>query len=312
MKYTKETIDAINGLSSQGLSGRKIAKKLGISKSGVNDYLKEQKHELLKKLSSGAKILVFDLETAADTALTFGRFKVNLSQDHIVKHGGYILCASWTWLGEDEIYSVYLTPEEIEDEDDSLILEVFYELYDEADAIVAYNSKGFDHKVLQTRAIKRNIILPKVKVLDPCILAKKHLRLASYKLDSVADFLGLGRKIDTGGIKLWKDVQSGDRAAMKEMVEYCVHDTRLLRDVYLKLRALGQGGDSINQALYYDDNEMHCPACGSTELERTGRTVKTSFSEFHEVKCNECGHRSRERKSITDVDKRASLLAQVV
>lgn len=312
MKYTKETIEAINGLASQGLSGRKIAKKLGISKSGVNDYLKEQNDKILKKLSSGAKILVFDLETAADIAITFERFGVNFSQDHIVKHGGFILCASWHWLGEEEVYSINLNEYEIEDGDDHFIAEIFYELYEEADAVVAYNSKRFDHKVIQTRCLKHGMILPKVKVLDAYILAKKHLKLASYKLDSVAEFLGLGRKLDTGGITLWKNVQSGDRAAMQKMVEYCKHDTVLLRDVYLKLRALGQGGDSINQALYYDDNEMRCPACGSVELERTGRTVKTSFSEFHEVKCKECGHRSRERKSLIEVDKRESLLAQVV
>ena len=79
-----------------GFSGRKIAKMLDLSKSGVNDYLRTLIENDCTQIENvkGPRILIIDVETAAATAMTFGRFKINLSQDNIVDEGGWILCAS--------------------------------------------------------------------------------------------------------------------------------------------------------------------------------------------------------------------------
>jgi hypothetical protein len=313
MKYSQAIQSTIETLSAEGWSSRYIAAQLGISKSGVNNYLNQLKGKDVPKTKesrNGPRILILDVETAAATALTFGRFKVNLSQDNIVTEGGWILCASWKWLGSPYTYSIWLTPEEIANQDDSRIVDQLIELYEEADAMVAHNGCSFDHKVIQTRAIANGWNkLPVLKVLDTLLLAKRYLRLPSNKLDSIGEYFGLGRKIDTGGISLWKRVQAGDEDAMHEMVDYCVQDVELLTGVYLNLRGLGTAGNSFNAALYYDDDKVRCTVCGSADIEPTGKTAYSTVNSFEEYVCNDCGCTHRSRTGNKTKEKRKSLLA---
>jgi hypothetical protein len=314
MKYSQETIKAILDLNANGLSSRDIAGLLEISKSGVN-YALQRNSELQYDprdvaFNSGPRVLIFDTETAAATALTFGRFKVNLSQDNILDNGGWIICACWRWLGEQNVHKIYLTPEEVANKDDSRIVAQLFELYEEADAVIAHNSQGFDHKVVQTRAVVNGFPpLPQVKVLDTLLLVKKYLKLPSNRLDAIGEFFNLGRKISTGGISLWRKVQEGDVKAMEDMVTYCAQDVDLLYEVYLRTRQLGRAGSDFNAALYYNDDKVRCRVCGSDDLEHTGRTTETSLNKFVEVRCNSCGAVHRDRQSITTKEKRKSLLA---
>jgi hypothetical protein len=314
MKYSQAIKYAIEDLAAcKGWSSRAIAAELGISKSGVNNYLNQLKGKDVPKTKeklNGPRILILDVETAAATALTFGRFKVNLSQDNIVTEGGWILCASYKWLDSPYTYSIWLTPEEIASQDDSRIVTQLMELYEEADAMVAHNGCSFDHKVIQARATANGFgKLSTVKVLDTLLLAKRYLRLPSNKLDSIGEYFGLGRKIDTGGISLWKRVQAGDEDAMQEMVDYCVQDVELLTGVYLKLRGLGTAGNSFNAALYYYDDEVRCTVCGSTNVQPTGKTAYSTVNSFEEYVCKDCGCTHRSRTGNKTKEKRKSLLA---
>lgn len=314
MKYTEEVIKTILDLHYDGVASRQIAKLLEISKSGVN-YVVQRNTELQydpKEVAfkDGPRVLIFDTETAAATALTFGRFKVNLSQDNILDNGGWLLCACWRWLGEKEVHRIWLSPNEVAEKNDSRLVARLFELYEEADAVIAHNSQGFDHKVVQTRAVVNGFPpLPQVKVLDTLLLVKKYLKLPSNRLDAIGEFFNLGRKISTGGISLWRRVQEGDLKAMEDMVTYCAQDVDLLYEVYLRTRQLGRAGSDFNAALYYEDDKVRCRVCGSDDLEHTGRTIETSLNKFEEVRCNSCGAVHRDRKTITTKEKRKALLA---
>lgn len=313
MKYSQAIQSTIETLAAEGWSGRAIAAELGLSKSGVNNYLNQLKGKDVPKTKesySGPRILVLDVETAAAVALTFGRFKVNLSQDHIVTEGGWILCASWHWLGSADVHSIWLSPEEIENQDDSRIVKELGNLYTLADAVVAHNGCSFDHKVIQTRATAHGFAkLPTVKILDTLLLAKRYLRLPSNKLDSIGDYFGLGRKVSHDGILMWKKVQSGNEDAMQEMVDYCVQDVVLLAQVYMKLRGLGTAGNSFNAALYYEGEDPRCTVCGSTDLIKTDRMAYSTVNSFDEYVCNECGCTHRVKTGNKTKEKRKSLLA---
>jgi hypothetical protein len=318
MKHSDTIVEQVVRMTGAGMSSRYVAEQLGISKTSVNDiwnrWIANPKpfydpDEVAFKKVEGPKILVFDTETAAATALTFGRFKVNLSQDNILDNGGWILCACWRWLGSNVTESIHLTQEEVLNKDDSRIVAKLFELYEQADAVLAHNSLGFDHKVVQTRAVYNGFPpLPQVKVLDTLQLVKKYLKLPSNRLDAIGEFFGLGRKISTGGISLWRKVQEGDPVAMEQMVEYCLQDVDLLYDVYLRTRQLGRAGSDFNAALYFDDDLMRCRVCGSSDVEVTGRTIETSLNVFDEVRCNECGAVHRHRESKTSKQKRKNLL----
>jgi len=295
--YTTETKQQISFLANQGVSSRYIAEALGISKSGVNDYINRDKPHFR---IPNARVLVYDLETSAAEVLTFGRFKQNIGQANVLKEGGMILCASYRWLDTDKTFTMHLTPDEIKRQDDSRLVAWMFDLYEQADAVLAHNSRGFDHKVLQTRALKAGFpALPMVKVLDSLQLARRYLKLPSNRLDAIGEYFGLGRKQETGGISLWRDVQAGDTAAMKRMVEYCKQDTNLLYEVYLKLRGLGATGN-FDASLFSADKSgtLLCKSCGSADIHATGRVVATGANNFVEHRCNNCGGVQRSKQKV--------------
>ena len=306
MKYDEQTKNEIERLRKLGLSARAIARNLSLSKSGVQEFLNRN-----KKSKNGPRILILDVETAATLAYTFGRFNINLSQDNIYKEGGFILCACWRWVGEDNASGIWMNPNEIKKSDDSKIVKELWKVIEQADAIVAHHGKAFDHKVIQARVLANNLPpLPHVKVLDTKLIAKKYLKLPSNKLDSIGEYLGLGRKLDTGGISLWANVQEGDTRAMQDMVEYCAQDVHLLHDIFVTIRKLGFAGDIVNAAVYYEGNDVRCTVCGSTDIEPTGRIVTTGVSAFEEYRCNDCGGVHRGRTNILSSEKRKSLLTK--
>ncbi len=321
MKYDKETIARIVNLKLQGYNSRIIAKELGISKSGVNyAYNRWQKEGCtilykpedvaLKYLStqqaSPARILLLDIETAPDIAATFGRFKQNIGVDNVVREGGWIISAAWQWLGENTIYCTAVTPEEARNSDDSGVVAELYELLEQCDAVVAHNGEKFDIPVIKARLTVNNFPEPKkVKVIDTLKIAKQ-MRFQSNKLDALGKVLKEARKQEHEGISLWIDCMRGDEDALKRMLEYNVQDVSLLEKVYNRIKHMDS--KPVNLGLFYDDNEHRCPVCGSSDVEYTGNSVYTQVSEFKEVQCGDCGHRSRERKAINSKEKRSSLL----
>ena len=235
MKYTDKIKEDILNLQSQGYSGRQIATQLRLSKSGVNHYLKNAKQ---RTRNNGPRVLFFDLETSAALAYVFSRHKVFLNQDAIHTEGGKILVAGYRFLGEDKTKVLY-NKSEIRQGGDYLICAQMWEVFNNSDVVVAHNCKNFDLKMLETRCMANGLPpLPKVQIIDTLEMAKKNFRFPSNKLDSLAAYLDIGRKISTGGIELWTKVQQGDEQAPADMVEYCEQDVDLLVEVFLALRAV--------------------------------------------------------------------------
>ena len=310
-------VEQVVRLTGAGLASREVASRLNIGKSTVNDIWNRwiaapkpfYNPQDVALNPQGPKILVFDTETSCPLVFAFGRRKQFINDQAIYKEGGRILCFSYKWLGSDKVFSHWMSPQEIEDNDDSRLACILFGLYEEADAVVGYNLQGFDDKVVQTRAIACGLgKLPTVKKIDPYLQAKKKLKLPSNSLDNVCAYFGLPRKTPTG-MKLWVDVQSGDVKAMQDMVKYCENDVNVLINVYELLQGLGNVNTDFNAALYYDDSIVRCRTCGNTDVEVTGRYVKTALSTFEEVRCNVCGSVHRTRSSSTTKEKRNSLLA---
>lgn len=256
----------------------------------------------------GPKILLFDLETAPALCYTFGRFKQNISQSNIVEEGGWLICCGFKWLGSDEPVQILFDEDDIANGTDFSVVVRLWELFEEADAVIAHNGKNFDVRMLQARVLFHGLSpLPSVKILDTLEMARKSFRLPSNKLDSIASFLGLGRKEDTGGISLWIDTMNGDKEALSKMLSYCKQDVNLLEQVYLRLRPFGHHGTNFNAAHYHKEDSVRCPVCGSDDL-YTRKTVYTALSEFHEVVCNSCGATHRTRESLNTKEKRKNIL----
>lgn len=294
---------------------RKIAADNNISESGLRSLLKRigivgrdnTGLPAVKQNPTQPKILFFDVETTAAVALAFGRHKQFINQDAIIEEGGKIITAAYRWLGQSDSTLVNASADCFTGSDAQAVEELYY-CFEEADLVVGHNAKNFDIKVLQTRGLANNFdALPFVQVCDTLEVAKKKFRFPSNRLDALAAYLGIGRKIDTGGIDLWKRVQAGDKQAFKEMREYCKHDTNLLYDVFVAMRSRGLIS-SFNAGVYFNDNEIHCPVCSSTDVVESGRFVTTPTSKFKEYRCNDCGSVSRGRDNLISTEKRKSLL----
>jgi transposase-like protein len=308
MKYSNEIIQEIIGLKRLGVKSRQIAEMLSISKSGVNEAYNRYLEEVTERVASSVsvikkpRVLLFDLETAPAVALAFGRRDQNLGDVNIVSEGGWILCASWKWDDSPEIYSSYLNSDEVYLNDDSRIVNELFDLFTQADAVVAHNLSGFDKKVLQTRCIANGLgALPVVKDIDTLQIARRKLKLPSNRLDSIAKYFDLEMKLGTGGMQLWKEVLECNEESMQKMVKYCEQDVTVLSQVFDKLKSLGLR--PFNAALYYDDGEHHCPNCGSVDVHPTGRVVSTSLSQFAEYRCESCGGTHRTRTNLVSKEK---------
>jgi DNA polymerase III epsilon subunit-like protein len=305
-RYSFDTKQSIIELKQRGISSRKIADFLNISKSGVNEayitYLENKTQS-----NNGPRVMLFDLETTSAQVFCFGRHKQFINQDAVKTEGGKIICAGYRMLdGETKVLANY---DEVKAGEDYSVCKQMWNLFSQVDIVSAHNCKNFDIKMLEARCLANGLPpLPTVKIIDTLEIARAKFRFPSNKLDSLGAYFGVGRKTGHSGISLWVRVQEGDPEALDEMIAYCHQDVELLYDIFMILRNRGVLA-GVNFAAYYDDDVTRCKACGSDHLELTGRTVTTGLSSFEEIKCNSCGTLQRTRKNTLSKEKRSKLLA---
>lgn len=306
---TPEWLDKYKELVASGLSQRQACAILGIARATVYDTLKKQQETndiATGEKSKGMRVLLFDLETSPTLAYVWQRWKQNIGSNQIEREGSYMLTAAWKWLGEGDVHCAFA--KDPVNGDDSNICALLYEAIENSDVIIAHNLQSFDYPILNARLIQNAFPpLKNVKKIDTLAIAKKNFKFNTNKLDDLGKYLGVGRKIDTGGFELWHKTIKGDNEAFCQMMDYNKQDVLLLERVYLKLRAF-DSNPAANAGHYYNDNLSRCPVCGSSEVIETGNASYTPVSKFVEMVCNDCGHRSRKRQAVNDKEKRAGML----
>lgn len=244
------------------------------------------------------KVLFLDIETSPKTAYVWGLWKQNVSMKQLIQDV-YVLNWGAKWQGSDEVFwdALYRHPEYKEDPtDDSAVVATMHELLDEADYVVGHNGDRFDLPILNARFIKHGMHPPSpYQSIDTLRIARRNFRFTSNRLDSLGEFLGAGRKIDTGGFELWRRiVLEHDRAAFKDMVDYCIQDVILLEDVYDRLAPWNKMHPSLVSSGSLES--MQCNVCGSHEITKNG-TYSTNTQTYQRYRCGDCGHTMRSRKA---------------
>lgn len=294
-----------------GMSGRAISKTLRMPKSTVNDYLARSKGNEVP-VPEGAKILVFDIETAPAVGYFWGRWQENLYQSKVIQEG-FMLTWSARWLGTDDIIcdSIHFHTDEIKPENDKCIVDSLWRLIDEADVLVAHNGDGFDETTFNARAVYHGKQPPHpAKMVDTLKVAKNRFRFPSNALDSLAEYLGIAeRKLPTD-FSLWERCMRGEQAAFEEMLEYNIQDVAVLEPVYLKLRPWDRRHPNV-ALIEGEVDHMRCGVCGSSDLQSTGRHVVTTVSKFPTYRCRGCGAVKRTGQTVLSQDERKQLLRNV-
>lgn len=249
------------------------------------------------------KILIFDIETAPKRAFVWGIWEQDIPLNMLISDT-YMLCWSAKWLGEKKI--MFDRIKDPKSEDDSKIAKSLHALMEEADIVVAHNGNRFDIPVANTIFIRNGLTPPNpTKSIDTKTIAKRNFMFTSNKLDFLGEYLGLGRKEQTGGFELWDSCLKNDPKAWKRMEKYNKQDVILLEKVYLKLRPWMKNHPNVN--LDSESLKPACPTCGSKSLRNKGYAYTTT-SMFQRFKCNDCGYNMKGNQNLMEKDKRESLL----
>jgi len=241
------------------------------------------------------KILIVDIETSPHLSYHFRRWQENIPPENTIEETRTI-CWSAKWLGDSKMYFM----SEWEDGFVEMVKGI-YDLLNEADVVVGFNSDKFDIKMLNTEFLRLGYGPPSpFQKVDLYKQATKHFRFSSNRLKHLLLELGLSPKLeDNAKMELWIDVVHWkSKSARKRMKEYNKQDVRSTEEFYTYM--LGWIDPHPNYGLFVDDvsdAKPVCPNCGSVHLikHKVRRTQVKVYQQWH---CKGCGKYSRGRKNI--------------
>jgi hypothetical protein len=231
------------------------------------------------------KVLFLDIETTPNLGYCWGKYEQNIIQFEKESH---MLCFTAKWLGSNKtiIYGLPDFPDyEKNKESDKELVRKLWDLLDEADIVVAHNGDSFDIKKTNARLVVNGLNPPSpYRTVDTKKVAKKHFMFNSNSLNDLGQLLGLGKKLPTGGFKLWLDCMAGDLNAWKKMKSYNKQDVLLLEKVYLKLRSWTKNHPNVGVNI----SKETCHICGSSNIQKRGFNYckVTKYQRYH---CKSCG-----------------------
>lgn len=241
------------------------------------------------------RVLLWDIETAPNLGYVWGRYEQNVLA---FEHEWYLLTISWKWLGDKTVHVLGLDdyPDRYakNPEDDYELAKLAYELFDEADIVVAHNGVAFDTKKANARMLIHGFDPPGTyKEFDTLTTARKYFSFTSNKLGDLCEVLGIGKKAETGGFKLWRDVLRGDAKAWAKMKKYNRQDVVILEKLYLKLRPWSKTHPNLATL---GDRPSACPKCGSEDGMVSKGWTYTAVTKRQRFKCVSCGGSVSSRK----------------
>lgn len=238
----------------------------------------------MTRRKDGPRILTLDIETFPILAHLWDLWEANALD--VISHS--IICTfSAKWLRGKQTtmalpdYKGY----RVGSEDDKALITHIWKLLDEADIVVWQNGDKFDRTKINARFIKHGLGPPTpYKTVDTLKEARKTFGFPSKKLDAMGEYMGIGRKVHTGGFKLWQDCMKGDPSAWRKMKVYCAQDVRLTEAVYLRFLPWIKTHPNVGMW----SHGLKCPKCGSQRLVRRG-TARNATTEYPRFQCRSCG-----------------------
>ena len=118
--------------------------------------------------------------------------------------------------------------------DDSKVVKELIEESENYAILFAHNGLFFDRAMLNGRALHHGLktLSNKGKLVDPCLIARKHLNLRRNSLDSLAAHLELDEQKMHLAPEVWvKAVFDHDEKSMKILVERCISDCAVLEQL---------------------------------------------------------------------------------
>lgn len=232
------------------------------------------------------KVLFIDIETFANKGYFWdGLYEQNIPS--VIEYGT-IASFAYKWGHEKSVhgYSLYSFKNYARNKKNSreLLLKI-HKLLSEADIVVAHNGDKFDIKKINALFLKNGIPQPSPYVtIDTLKVARANLKLPSYKLDYIADYFNIGRKVSHSGFNMWIGCENGNTKDWNSMLKYNKHDVLLLEKVFLLLKPLIKNYPT-------EIKRVQCKRCSSWSTKKHGKRIFAIKGLAQCYSCNSCGHR---------------------
>ena len=234
------------------------------------------------------KILVIDIETAPASGFIWKLFDVNVSLSQLIDTSK-VICFAAKWYGEKKV----IFSSNQEDTHEAMIKKA-WKLFDQADAVIGYNSKNFDCKILNKEFILLGLTPPTpYKHIDLLQTMRQNFKFMSNKLDHISQELGIGKKTSHQGFDLWQKCMNNDIQAWRLMKKYNINDVKLTEELYNKVKPWLKTTFNHNE----HTNDVACPNCGSTDLMKNGKYLSPNRS-YQKYTCRSCHAHSKSNISI--------------
>lgn len=253
----------------------------------------------MKKNNKFPKVLAFDFETSPAKGYFFG----NIWETNIIEVIEYeqILCVAWMEHGSDKVYvkgQDDFPSYKAGKLDDKELVKFFRDIISRYDIVSGHNSDRFDLTVLNTRLLAHGLEpISLSSTLDTKKISKNKFHLPSNKLDDIADFLGIGRKLSTHK-SLWMGCEQGIQKDWDYMKKYCKLDVKLQDEVLEYIIPFVKFNNTYN---YMDGVRPNCtnPTCLSPKVVKK-MTKKVSGGRRQQYQCKDCGSYFTDKTLIKD------------
>lgn len=219
------------------------------------------------------KVLYYDIETSPLLSYVWEMYEANTLATEKERE---LMSFAYKWQGDNKI-----RVESLRTNTEKELVKKLHKLFDEADIIVGHNSDNFDNKMANTFFLKQGLLPPSpYQTIDTLKIARNKFRFASNHLNDLGQYLGVGKKVETGGFNLWLKCIKGDKKAWKLMEKYNKQDVELLEKVYNKLSSWVKTP--------FKDFGMVCQNCGSSHLQSRGWQIGQVYMS-RRYQCQNCG-----------------------
>lgn len=225
-----------------------------------------------------SKILVLDIETKPATAYVWGLFDQNISLNQLIEPSAPI-CVAAKFVDEDKMHFF----SDWSRGGHRGMIQSIHALISRSDAVVGYNTDGFDLKKLRGEFLLEGLAPPPTITSIDLLKSVKKLGFQSNKLAFVGPMLKIGQKVAHEGFELWASVINGDKDARSRMEEYCKGDVTLTEELYKTLLPY-----IFNHPHLGDSGTHSCGACGSNKVQSRGFRRTKSFK-IQRLQCQDCG-----------------------
>ena len=311
---------AIERLLGAGESVRGTARDLSLPYGKVRRYvesLQETEEKIVSELIDpphSPYMLVIDIENTPNLSWTWGHYKQNVVD---IEKYWWMLSFSYGWydlrtksIGEIGFVGLNHDPEFEPDayglyDNDQYVVARMWSLVDQADIVIGQNSKSFDTKKFNARAVINGFAPPApYQQIDTKRAASEVGAFGSNSLKHLARMLDIKLKEENRGFPMWRECMAGDPVAWGEMEVYNKADVEATTALYGRLQPWMTGRNHPNLGLYIASEGKVCTRCANKEREYGGEGFQyrgnrvTNASNYKAVRCNSCGAYSREYQRI--------------